>query len=82
MAAIDKIYGTREQHDEFRIWAEKNNPDILKYLYPKEDQEGECIVIANLPEEIDKWLWENCNFDFIIERLEEQYDGSMEVLTT
>lgn len=76
MAAIDKIYGTKEEHDEFKLWAETNKPNILKYFYT---WEGEWLIddyqhpITNFPVAIDEWLLENCPIEWVIIQIKEQY---------
>lgn len=76
MAAIDKIYGTKEEHDEFRLWVKANKPSILKYFYA---WEGEWLTddkhhpITNFPTNIDEWLLENCPLKWVTVRIGEQY---------
>jgi hypothetical protein len=75
MAAIDKIYGSTKQYDEFKSWAEKNCPKWLKHFYPRDGYEdGYDRPITSLPEEADWWLLENCPIQFVTDRIKEQYD--------
>lgn len=76
MAAIDKIYGTRNQHIELRNWLLRNNPKALKYLYEEEidNNEHRNRPISNFPEEIDKWLLENCPIEWVTDYIKLQYD--------
>ena len=75
MAAIDKIYGTKEQRDEFFSSCEKNKPDALLYFYQwwKEWNDGEENPITNFPETIDKWLLENCKISWVVAYIKDQY---------
>ena len=79
MAGIDKIYGSVEQYKEFRSWCESNNPSLLKYFYPLVDPwdgpYGQCIT--NFPTEEDLWLEQNCNIDWVLAAIKEQYGGEV-----
>lgn len=75
MAAIDKIYGTQEEHDEFRAWCEKYNPDLLKYFYLKDGYLDRQRPITNFPTWADMWVWENCPIGWVKDRIREQYNG-------
>jgi hypothetical protein len=33
MAAIDKLYGTKQQHEEFKAWVEENLPAYSNWVY-------------------------------------------------
>ena len=79
MASIDKIYGTKLQADILRNWLQNNNPDLLDYLY---DQDGfdhlsdnDDRPISNFPEWADAWLLRNCDIDYIVETIENQYQS-------
>jgi hypothetical protein len=70
MAAIDKIYGSREEWKELRVWLNTNRWDFMKNMYTEPEISG---PLANFTEEQDKWLWENCPLFFVRNRLKEQY---------
>lgn len=70
MAAIDKIYGTQAQYDEFHTWAKEHRPQILEYFYPRDYERP----ITNLPQNEDMWLLENCPLEWVVHRIKEQYD--------
>ena len=73
MAAIDKIYGTKVQHDEFRAWCEQHKPEALKHFYRWDwDDDGEH-PITNFPESLDMWLLLYCPLEFVRHRLYEQH---------
>ena len=75
MAAIDKIYGTTEQYDEFKAWLMMEKPEALKYLYVRGDYKpGEQRVISTFPEKVDMWLLENCPIPFVIKAIKYQYN--------
>ena len=76
MAAIDKIYGTKKEHDEFKLWAEINSPNILKYFYTWEGEwlsDEKYHPITNFPVKVDEWLFENCSLGWVVARIREQY---------
>ena len=73
MAAIDKIYGTSEQYDEFHAWCTENNQDALVHFYPRSGYVGEERPITNFPERIDMWMLENCPIAWVVARIKEQY---------
>lgn len=74
MAAIDKIYGSTQEYDIFCKWAKENRAEILKYFYPRNGyKDKHDRPITNLPEKEDMWLLENCQIEFIIKRIKEQY---------
>ena len=73
MASIDKIYGTKAQHDEFRAWCTQNKPEALEFFYDWMWDDGGVHPIANFPEKIDFWLWVSCPIEFVTDRIREQY---------
>ena len=74
MAAIDKIYGTNQEYDEFHAWCAENKPDILKYFTPREAYRYEHNrSITNFPEWADKWLLKNCPISWVVARIKDQY---------
>lgn len=86
MAAIDKIYGTRKQYDEFFKWAKENEPDIVKYFYLYNERDwpkpsNDSRVIASFPVNIDAllfftWLTDRDNAppEWVIKQIMDQYD--------
>ena len=75
MAAIDKIYGTRAQRDQFWSWCAKHKPAALQYFYSwyNEYDDDDEAPITNFPEDIDMWLLANCPIKFVTGRVKEQY---------
>lgn len=74
MAAIDKIYGTTKQYDEFRAWTADNAPQYLKHFYERDGYHDDTDrPITNLTEAADMWLLANCPLDWVVERIREQY---------
>ena len=71
MAAIDKIYGTFDEHRQFLDWVNDNRPELAEYFYPP-TLEG-VGPITNLPVWADKWLLENCTLPWVVARIKEQY---------
>ena len=81
MAAIDKIYGTKAQHDEFRTWCAANKPEALRFFYDWSGwDDGGVHPITNFPETMDSWLWVNCPIEFVRQELKEQYGVWIDVL--
>lgn len=84
MAAIDKIYGNKKQHEEFYNWCKENCPPALRWFYytPDEvekfpiDDEDE-VVVANFPKEVDHFMLYNCDIDWVTERIWDQYGLSV-----
>ena len=82
MASIEKIYGSNEQYDEFRLWIEKNKREYLIYFYERGDYDehsphgyDKSRPITNFPERADRWLIANCPLAWVIDRINEQYNG-------
>jgi hypothetical protein len=78
MAAIDKIYGTKEQHDEFYAWAKENNPLLLDYFYTWDGEwlyDGREHPITNFPEFADVWVYHNCPITWVVDYIRDQYNG-------
>lgn len=76
MAAIDKIYGTLEQYQQFKQWCEKHNPKLLSYFYNLDTQnmnEDQEYMISNFPCWADYYLMRKCNIPFVVERLHQQH---------
>ena len=75
MAAIDKIYATRAQHDEFRAWCAVNKPEALTFFYDWMWDDGGVHPITNFPVSMDDWMAINCPIAFVRERIGEQYNA-------
>ena len=73
MAAIDKIYGTNTQYDEFYAWVQQHHPDMLPRFYPRDGYPPDDRPITNLSEEQDMWLLKNCLIGWVVARIKEQY---------
>jgi len=75
MAAIDKIYGTKAQYDEFKKWCSENKPEALEFFYEWYDEynEKENYAMTNFPERIDRWLLKNCKIDWVVAYIKDQY---------
>ena len=73
MAAIDKIYATKAERDEFHQWCSGHKPDALPYFYDWKWSDDGTYPITNFPEDIDGWLVLNCPIEFVLERIGEQY---------
>jgi hypothetical protein len=76
MAAIDKIYGTKQQHLALIKYLTKAKPEYLKYIYSWLDSEVEG-PISNFSAEADEFLYINCPLQFVIDALEEQYGSAI-----
>jgi hypothetical protein len=76
VAAIDKIYGNYEQWSELHQWiARSKRPQYCRYFYPTpRGMEGDGPIMNN-PVKVDRWLWDNCQLPWVIERLRFMYKG-------
>lgn len=76
MAAIDKIYGSKNQYKDLKGFLTTHNKQhwIALYMYPEPKEYSFESPLCNFPEYIDKWLWQNCDLKFVRGRLEEVYD--------
>jgi hypothetical protein len=75
MAAIDKLYGTKEQYFDFRNWCLNNNPEALDFFYPSWDHKDNLThAMTSFPIHIDKWMLQNCPFDYIKKQIKDQYN--------
>ncbi len=74
MAAIDKIYGTKEQRNAFYLWCADNYPEALPFFYLWRWNDGGVHPITNFTTAIDMWLLDNCPLDFVLARIREQYE--------
>lgn len=74
MAAIDKIYATKEQRDEFYAWCEKHKPDALPYFYAwTYPDDGLTHEITNFSEPIDMWMLVYCDIRWVTDFIKDQY---------
>ena len=76
MAAIDKIYGTKAQRDELLVWCiDHCHSEIASLIYPwPEGHDPEkAMPISCFPVWADLILWDECQLEFVRERLFEQY---------
>ncbi len=76
MAAIDKIYGNKQQMQEFRNWCEENNSEALEYFYmwnPEQLKDSQNHCITNFPKRIDEWMLNNCPIKWVTDYIKEQY---------
>lgn len=89
MAAIDKLYGSDLQYDALYSWVSENVPEYLAFFYERGDYANvghgynQSRPIASFSEAVDRWLLENCPFEWVRGRIREQYGvGSDESLET
>ena len=87
--AIDRIYGTTEKFTELRDWIIKNKPEAIKFLYYGEDIEFRKVWLGDwnnglehpmtyFPERIDKFMFENCPFAYVRDKIKLQYGDSVD----
>ena len=81
MAAIDKIYGTREQYHELVSWMAQNMDKkefnyCVRYIYPVPMEDG-VRPIANFPKYVDIWLLKKCPFAWVTDQIKEQYKNKV-----
>ena len=76
MAGIDKIYGSFEQWCELHQWiAQSKRPQYCRYFYPTPADDSDKGPILNAPVKVDRWLWDNCPFNWVKDRLRTMYGG-------
>ena len=82
MAAIDKIYGTTEQYDEFRAWCERNLLPALKYFYERDGYvDGKSRPITNFPSYIDATVLRiGTAPEWVVARIKDQYSSGLDGL--
>ena len=73
MAAIDKIYGTKEDYDEFQKWCSKYYPKALEYFYGWDWTDNNTHPITNFPIEIDGFMLLVCDIAWVTDRIKAQY---------
>ncbi len=78
VAAIDKIYGTREERRELKRFIRRSGLPgyrkraLYRYFYPPSDAYG---PLTNFPTSVDRWLWRQAGLPlWVRERLKAQYD--------
>lgn len=78
MAAIDKIYGTSSQYNEFLAWLNENKPEAMQYFYEYDDWTNEIVNAARpltlFPEKIDTWLLKHCPIPWARRAIKNQYN--------
>lgn len=74
MAAIDKIYGTTAQWDEFYEWlSHSERPQYRRFFYDRDGYQNEIRPIANFPLYADYWLRLQCPIKWVLDALDEQH---------
>lgn len=80
MAAIDKLYGNRQEFYELKAWCTQHIPNALAYFY-EWDEKHETQALTNFPQYIDLFLLNNCPIQWATDQIRNQYDlehgGSM-----
>ena len=88
MASIDKTYtNSYKEYQEFKNWSREKQVifnygkkvikiSVSDYIYEweKEDFDGGELPIMNTPTWLDKYLYDNCPCEFVLNRLKEVYD--------
>lgn len=72
----DKIYGTYDQYSELWIWCKQHKPQALNYFYQRAPfyDKTKTMIICLFPKEINQWMLENCDIEWVIKRIKEQYE--------
>ncbi len=74
MAAIDKLYGTHKEYQEFRDWCEKHFPDAVRYFYDWNWNDDLPHAMTLFPTLIDMRLLQICPIEWVVQQIKEQYD--------
>jgi len=73
MAAVDKLYGNREEYDELKYWCKKHNPDLLGSFY-EWDETDTRGAMTNFSIEEDIYLLKNYPDKNIKDKIKDCYD--------
>ncbi len=77
MAACDNLYGNKAQWNELRKFLLKGKPEYLAFMRPWSNYKGSTDVdeirICYIAE-IQGWLYENCEIDWVKEKLKENFE--------
>lgn len=81
MAAIDKMYGTQQEHDALRAWIKRYRPRWRKNIYSNRDHllPSEERSIACFSSRQDRWLARKCNLPVVLRNLLFQYNEHNEI---
>lgn len=75
MAAIDKLYATRDQYVELLRWLSEHNDMMAQCLRPwRENDNEQTRAIALFTREQDAWLLVKCPITWVTDQIKEQYD--------
>lgn len=77
MAAVDKIYGTHAQGEELREWLKQHLPVASRFLYDGVNfsmPDHHERPLSNFPEDVDKFLLEECTLDWVVVAIKKQYN--------
>lgn len=83
MAAIDRLYGTQAQYDEFRAWCYEQRKSLLRFFRPRHWGTAagmDTRSICAMPVWADKWLYTHCPLEWVRAGIEEQYGGDPNVV--
>ncbi len=81
MAGIDRIYGSNEQYNELKNFLVKYNRSAIKYLYPTDCFDSvKHRPISSFPQKVDQWLLKYCKMNWVVERIQEQYNITGKVI--
>jgi hypothetical protein len=75
MAAIDKMWGTQEEHDQLRAWIKRHRPRWRVHLYPDAPDfpPEEVRSIAMFKVHQDRWLARKCKLPVVLRNMMSQY---------
>ena len=80
MAAIDKMWGTQEEHDQLRVWVKRYRPRWRIHLYPDAPdlppEKERSIAMFKVRQ--DLWLARKCKLPVVLRNLMSQYGEDSE----
>lgn len=81
MAAIDKMWGTQEEHDQLRAWVKRHRPRWRVHIYPdaKNLTPDQDRSIAMFRTSQDRWLARKCKLPVVLRNLMWQYNEQNEI---
>lgn len=73
MAAIDKIYGSREEWDQIFAWLTEFYPNRVFEMYERPQSRDLDVPLSNFSDETNLFLWNHCDMGLVQYRLKQQY---------
>jgi hypothetical protein len=73
MAACDNLYGNTKQWNELHAFLVKTHPEWINLYMRRQPGEDESEIRICYTADIQKWLIENCPFEWVKNQLDENF---------